>query len=249
MIPSLQAGGMERVMSELAGYFVAMDRMEVHLILYGMHRDVFYKLPREVVLHKPAFRFNNHLRHIFTLRTLCFLRRKVRQITPDSILSFGEVWNSFVLLGLLGLKYPVYISDRCSPERPYNRVNTWLRNWLYPRAAGIIVQTGKARDIYSQQFKYNNIRVIGNPIREIRQGKESEKENLVLMVGRLIESKHHDELIRLFLEAGVEGWRLEIVGYDHMKQKNMGRLQEIINQYGAKEKVSLEVNAKIRLLR
>jgi len=240
VIPSLQAGGMERVMSELADYFVESGGKEVHLLLYGRDREQFFTVPDEVIVHKPGFRFNNRLRLIFTVKTLCFIRQEIKRISPDSILSFGELWNSFVLLGLMGLKFPVFISDRCSPERSYKKVHALLRKLLYPRADGIIVQTEKAKDIYSQRFRHSNICVIGNPIREIKADKDTEKENLVLMVGRLIESKHQDELIRLFLEADIQGWRLEIVGYDHLKQKHSERLQEIIDQHEARDRVSLE---------
>jgi GalNAc-alpha-(1->4)-GalNAc-alpha-(1->3)-diNAcBac-PP-undecaprenol alpha-1,4-N-acetyl-D-galactosaminyltransferase len=240
VIPSLQAGGMERVMSELADYFVSKGGMEIHLLLYGIKREVFYNLPEKIVLHRPSFRFNNRMRLFSTLRTMLFLRRTVKKMHPDSVLSFGELWNSFVLLGLKGLKYPVFISDRCSPERPYNALHTFLRKWLYPHATGIIAQTATAKEIYSRQFGHGNIRVIGNPIREVERVNGIEKEEMVLMVGRLIRTKHQDELIKLFLEIGMPGWKLVIVGYDHLKQNNRQRLQEIIRANGAEERVFLE---------
>ena len=60
------------------------------------------------------------------------------------------------------------------------------------------------------------------------------------MVGRLIKSKHQDKLIELFLNIKIPGWRLILVGYDHLKQKNYERLQEIIAQNKAEHKVFLE---------
>jgi glycosyltransferase involved in cell wall biosynthesis len=156
------------------------------------------------------------------------------------VLSFGEIWNSFVLLGLLGLKLPVYISDRCSPERSYHRFHRILRRWLYPKATGIIAQTGKARDIYARQFGHRNIRVIGNPIREVRVAGPADKDNIVLMVGRLIRTKHQDELIRLFLKIQAPDWKLVLVGHDHLKQNNRERLQAMISENGAEGRVYLE---------
>jgi GalNAc-alpha-(1->4)-GalNAc-alpha-(1->3)-diNAcBac-PP-undecaprenol alpha-1,4-N-acetyl-D-galactosaminyltransferase len=231
---------MERVMSQLARYFVSKQAYEIHMVLYGMGREVFFTLPDEVHVHRPGFTFNNRMRLLSTFKTMGFLRRSVRAIAPDTVLSFGELWNSFVLLGLLGLKYPVFISDRCSPERRYNTLHTFLRKWLYPRAAGIIAQTARAGEIYSRKFRHPNICVIGNPIREVETAGGTGKEDMVLMVGRLIRSKHQDELIRLFLETGMPGWKLVIVGYDHLKQNNRQRLQEIIDRNGARGKVVLE---------
>jgi GalNAc-alpha-(1->4)-GalNAc-alpha-(1->3)-diNAcBac-PP-undecaprenol alpha-1,4-N-acetyl-D-galactosaminyltransferase len=240
VIPSLQAGGMERVMSELAWYFSKKPDLELHLVLYGMTREIFYELPERIRIHRPAFRFNNRLRLFYTVKTVLFLRSTVKRIHPDSLLSFGEVWNSFVLLGLLGLKYPVFISDRCSPARSYKGFHRFLRRWLYPKAAGIIAQTGKAREIYSEQFGHRNIGVIGNPIREVVVDRNTVKENIVLMVGRLIKTKHQDELIKLFLKIKVPGWKLVLVGYDHLKQNNEDRLKAIISENGAEDRVFLE---------
>jgi GalNAc-alpha-(1->4)-GalNAc-alpha-(1->3)-diNAcBac-PP-undecaprenol alpha-1,4-N-acetyl-D-galactosaminyltransferase len=237
IIPSLQAGGMERVMSELAGYFATKENLETHLVLYGKSREIFFSVPDNIIIHKPEFRFNNNLRFLFTLKTIFFLRKTIKQINPESILSFGELWNSFVLLALMGTKYPVNISDRCSPARKYGKFHTFLRKWLYPKAVGIIVQTHKAKDLYYESFKHKNIEVIGNPIRFVKDNSEIPKENAVLMVGRLIQSKHQDKLIELFINIQVPGWKLVLVGYDHLQQKHFERLQEIIRQNKAEDKV------------
>jgi glycosyltransferase involved in cell wall biosynthesis len=240
VIPSFQAGGMERVMSELAGYFALRKDIELHLILYGITREIFYPVPGSVIIHKPSFRFSKNLRFFHTLRTLLYLRRTIKEIEPVSILSFGELWNSFVLLALAGLNYPVYISDRCSPARKFNTFHTLNRKILYPRATGIIAQTGTAMEIYRDRFRHRNIRVIGNPIKMKEAGNRTERENIVLMVGRLIRSKHQDKLIELFLKIDLPGWRLVLVGYDHLQQNNYERLQEIISRHNAGDRVFLE---------
>ena len=239
VIPSLQAGGMERVMSELVKYFAATKNLEIHLILYGGNREIFYQVPEDIILYKPGFVFNNQWRFINTLRTLKYLRQTVKRINPGSILSFGELWNSFVMLSLIGFKYPVYISDRCSPEKKFSPIHQLLRSYFYPRSKGIIAQTDKARERYLEQFKHPNIRVIANPIRFILGTKEDERENIVLNVGRLINSKHQDRLIKLFLELNIPRWKLVLVGYDHLKQSNFNRLQEIIENYQGEDKVIL----------
>ena len=64
VIHSLQAGGMERVMSELVEYYSGNINYEVHLMLYGIKRDIFYKLPENIRIHKPDFQFNDKKRFI-----------------------------------------------------------------------------------------------------------------------------------------------------------------------------------------
>lgn len=230
---------MERVMSELANYFSKQHEVEVHIVLYGLKRDIFYSLSNKTIIHKPSFEFDNAKRLWHTFKTLWFLRVKVQEIQPDAILSFGELWNSFALLACKGLPFPVYISDRCQPDKPLGQMHERLRNWLYPSAVGIIVQTEMAKEIYSRKFPLSNIQVIGNPIRNIPPNPAIKKQNIVLSVGRLIESKHYDELIKIFADINPESWKLVIVGDDALKQKNKVKLQQIIDDLGMNHKIEL----------
>jgi GalNAc-alpha-(1->4)-GalNAc-alpha-(1->3)-diNAcBac-PP-undecaprenol alpha-1,4-N-acetyl-D-galactosaminyltransferase len=240
VIPSIQAGGMERVMSELAAYYNTKNDIAVHLVLYGITREIFYPLPDKIIVHVPKFRFNNNWRLFYTLKTILFLRTTIKRINPESILSFGEYWNSFVLIALNGLRYPVFISDRCQPDKSLGKIQDWLRIKLYPKASGIVAQTQKAKEIYHSQFKHENIRVIGNPIRAFKVRDNIEKENFVLMVGRLIKTKHQDKLIELFVKISKPGWKLVIVGYDHLKQNISEKLKQIIAANHAEGSVVLE---------
>lgn len=237
VIPSLQAGGMERVMSELAGCFAEKNEIEIHLVLYGISREIFYSIPDCIIIHKPTFIFNNRYRFLCTLKTLYFVRKEIRGINPDCILSFGEYWNSFVLLSIIGLRYPVFISDRSQPDKSLGWFHDKLRHWLYPKAKGLIFQTEKAKEIFLSKTKHQNIAVIGNPIRCIRSDNSISREKIVLMVGRLIESKHQDILIEMFSQIDQPDWQLIIVGYDHLKQYNMARLQVLAKELGIDNRV------------
>lgn len=239
VIPSLHAGGMERVMSELANYFVLKNDVEVHLILYGITPTFFYPLSDKVITHVPLSEFDNRNRVLSTLKRLWFLRKTICKIKPDTILSFGDLWNSFVLLALIGTGYPIYISDRSQPDKTLSRFHTTLRKLLYPGAKGIIAQTQKAKDIYEPYFRHKNISVIGNPIREIAEEDYSIKENIVISVGRLIPTKHHDKLIQMFAELNIPDWKLVIVGGDALKQNLSQRLTVLIDTLDAKDRVVL----------
>ena len=238
VIPSLNTGGMERVMSELTGFFCQKE-LEVHLILYGKSLEIFYTVPENLIINKPRTVFNNKFRFIYTIGRLIYLRQTIKKISPHSVLSFGEYWNSFVLIALLGLSYPVFISDRCSPVKQFGIFHSFLRIWLYPKARGIIAQTEKAREIYLKRFHHPNIKVIGNPIREIKQSSEIVKENIVLTVGRLIHSKNHNKLIEIFTQISAPDWKMVIIGDDGLKQKNLVRLKETIDNLNYAERITL----------
>ena len=142
------------------------------------------------------------------------------------------------MLALYGLKFPIFISDRCRPNKSFGKLHDTLRKWLYPQAAGVIAQTKKAKEIYATQFKNDNVVVIGNPVRQI-ESRQAERENIVVSVGRLIDTKNYDQLIEIFSKIDVAGWKLVIVGGDALKQKNSMKLQQQINDLGLQDKIIL----------
>ena len=244
IIHSLGIGGMERVMSMLANNFSEREDTEVHLVLIGRKRNIEYPLSGKVIVHKPDFEFNNKRRTLHTLRTLLFLRSEVKKIDPDTVLSFGEMWNNLVLLALYGLNYPVYISDRSEPGKDLGKLHNYLRDRLYPKASGYIAQTEAAKSICLENRWNENVRVIGNPIRKIPENGSVEKENIILSVGRLIKTKHFDRLITMFAELNQPDWKLLIVGGDSKKQNLSVQLEKLIRDLGINDRVFLEGEQK-----
>lgn len=226
-------------MSLLANNFVERENTEVHLVLIGIKRRISYTLHDSVIVHRPAFTFNNSRRIFDTLRTMWFIRSEIKKIDPDTILSFGEMWNNMVLLSLIGLKYPVYISDRSQPNKNLGKLHNYLRNKLYPNAAGFIAQTNKSREICLKNGWNRNVKVIGNPIRNVKRDTALDKENIVLTVGRLIRTKHIDQLIEIFSEIDTPGWRLVIVGGDAKKLNLTDELQKKIDELNMGDRISL----------
>jgi len=207
-------------------------------VMYGIPKETFYNLPEKVIIHRPNFKFSNSKRLWHTLKTLFFLRQKIKIINPKSILSFGEYWNNFVLLSNLDLKYSIFVSDRSQPDKSLGKLHDTLRQKLYPRAKGVICQTQKAKAIYEKMFKHDNFTIIGNPIKKVKSS-QIVKENIVLSVGRLIDSKHFDELIEIFADVNQNHWKLIIVGDNALKQDNMSVLQSLIQKLGMQNKIVL----------
>lgn len=238
-IPSLQAGGMERVMSELINAFIQYENTEVHVVLFGKDPEVFYKIDSKVIVHKPAFQFNNKIRFASTIRTLFYLRKEISKIAPSTVLSFGNLWNTFVLLSCVGKKTPIFISDRGRPTFKAGRFQEFLKMHLYPKACGIVAQTQKAYEIYKKEFPNSNYAIIGNPIRNIEIPDGNQREKILVSVGRLIKTKHYDRLIKLFAELNRSDWKLVIVGGDAQNQNNMAKLQAQLTEMGNPANIEL----------
>lgn len=238
VLPTLHSGGMERVMSELANYFASLREYEVHLVLFGKKPELFYKINDEVIIHINDLKFHENLRFLESLKRLKYLRKVIKELKPASVLSFGTQWNNFVLLALSGLKIPIFISDRGSPNRIYTQPQEFFKNFLYPKASGIIAQTSTAKTVLEKRFPNSNIRVIGNPIRDMHAVK-TKHSNTLLSVGRLISTKHHDRLIDIFKNLDRPEWKLIIVGGDALKEKNMNILQQKIDALHLRDNIKL----------
>ncbi len=210
VLPSLKVGGMERVMTELAEYFTVQKGVETHLIVMT-RSEHFYAANSNVILHQPSFVFNIKYRTYYNIKTILFLRRTVKSLKPNSILSFGETYNSFVLLATLWLGSKVFVSDRSKPDKAWGKFHEALRKILYPRSFGIVAQTQFSKTYLHSITRHKNIRVVPNPIRPFPM-EVSQKEKIILSVGRLISTKRTDILLDVFAKLDNQEWKLWIVG-------------------------------------
>lgn len=226
-------------MSQLIEEFSSRDDVIIDLILVGRKREISYSLPASIHIHRPEFPFDDGKRFASTVKTVRFIRKKVNELQPDTILSFGEYWNNLVLLSLTGMSYPVYISDRSEPGKNLGTLQNRLRNMLYPKAVGYIAQTDRAAEIAKENNWNQNITVIGNPIRQITANGAQQRENIVLTIGRFIKTKHFDHLVEVFAEINQPGWKLVIVGDDAKKQQLSKELKALIHDLNVEEKVSM----------
>jgi GalNAc-alpha-(1->4)-GalNAc-alpha-(1->3)-diNAcBac-PP-undecaprenol alpha-1,4-N-acetyl-D-galactosaminyltransferase len=233
---------MERVMSELSGYFCLKEEVDVHLVLFGRNPEIFYHVPSNLAIHRPESEFNNKFRLISSVKRMIFLRHTIKEIKPNFILSFGEYWNSFVMLALLGLNCPIFLSDRCRPDKYLGFFHQNLRRVLYRFATGIIVQTEKAKEIYETFLHHSCIKIIGNPIREIKTDDITIKENVVLTIGRLIPSKNHMNLIDSFVRINTKDWKLIIVGGNALNMNLMKDIKDRVSKLGMENSIILAGN-------
>jgi glycosyltransferase involved in cell wall biosynthesis len=236
---SLCPGGQERVVGVLINEFSKQNNVEIHLVLFGKYPELFYSIPGQTIIHKPEFKFNDNQRFWYTLKTMLFIRQTLNQIKADAILSFGEHWNSLVLLSCIGCNFPIFVSDRNQPGKNLGLIQEKLRTYLYPKAKGIIAQTATAKEILFSKTKHTNIAIIGNPIPEVILNETIKRENIVLSVGRLIDTKHHDVLIKSFVKVRKGDWKLIIVGDDAIKQRNKEKLELLVKSLNAQNYIEI----------
>jgi len=233
-IPSLCAGGAERVMSRMATYWSSAGVSVTVLTLRPTDED-FYTLPDSVG------RVSLNIRHIaknrleaaatMLLATLR-LRRVVRSVRPDAVISFIETMNVCSLLGLAGTNIPVIVSERIDPrEYPTSSLLNRLRRWLYPRARRVVVQTEAVRQWAEEIVPADRISVIPNPIAApppaASTGAVALSGRTVVAMGRMVPQKGFDLLIEAFARSASSRpeWSLVILG-DGEERKSLVALAE-----------------------
>lgn len=226
VISSLSAGGAERVMSILANYW-AEKGWEIVLLTFddGSVPPFFPLDPR--VCHRPLALLQDSATPMAAitnnLSRLVALRRAIRRENPAAVISFLDTVNILTLLATLGLSIPVIVSERIHTER--HRIKPiwrFLRRWVYPRAARVVLLTERALDCFPAAVRAR-CRVIPNPVLPVPGGGVQEIEppsgKLVVAMGRLDRQKGFDLLLEAFarLVPRFPDWSLVILGEGELR--------------------------------
>lgn len=214
IIQDLGSGGSERVLTELASFFCFKKSAEIHIIISSGNK-CFYSLPPNIKIHSFEFGIRGGIRKI---KYLFFLNRMVAKLNPDTVLSFGVIFNMMTLLALYFSDIPVYVSDRNSPLYHLSKIRFFFKKYLYKRAAGIICQTQYSKQVLQSYIRHSNIVVIPNPIKSFDGMGTVNKRNIIINVGRLIKSKRQDKLMDIFASINSTNWELMFVGSGEMRE-------------------------------
>lgn len=149
------------------------------------------------------------------------LRRLIRRIRPDRVVSFLTNVNITALLATRGLDLPLVVSERTDPAHSVNLepMLRRLRRVLYPAAYGVIVQTHQSMPHLLQVAPgVKNLLSIPNPLPEglppARLQEPSGGRKILMAVGRFNPVKQFGMLIRVFAAIAPQcpDWDLVIHG-------------------------------------
>ena len=145
LIPSLVAGGAERVITYMANYWAGQSHNVSVITLDHPQHTSFYPLHRCVELI-PLGLLRPQSSVVFKLirlrKQLVTVRKQVRQNRPDVVIAFLDITIFLTIVLTAHLPVSVVVSERNNPYR--NTTNLWLQrvnNWLYRFADAIVLQT------------------------------------------------------------------------------------------------------------
>ena len=243
LIPSLVAGGAERILTHMANYWADQSHHISIAVLDHAQCLPFYPLHRCVELI-PLGLLRPKRRGIFKLvhlaKQLAVVRRQVRESRPDVVIAFLDITIFLSLASTISFPVSVVVSERNNPYR--NVTNPWLQrstNWLYQFADAIVLQTHRIATTFPLTLR-SKISVIANPVPTphwwvTNYAKQLEKKNLVA-IGRLTNQKGFDILIKSFARTVHRhpGWQLQIAGVGeeqaalHQLCKNLSIAEQVV---------------------
>lgn len=222
-ISSLQRGGAERVATLLANAWSAQGHSVSLVTFEAEGAQPAYPLSANVELTQlglsasSSSALDGMLSNVMRIRSL---RRCLRRIEPDVVVSFLTETNVLAVAAGLGASWPTLVSERVHPAYHFvSRPWRVLRRALYPRAAGIVVQGLDIARWVKSHIGADAV-VIPNPVdtavffpnpsRDFRLNRRK----LLLAAGRLSPQKGFDTLIHEFSAAAssLPEWDLAIYG-------------------------------------
>jgi GalNAc-alpha-(1->4)-GalNAc-alpha-(1->3)-diNAcBac-PP-undecaprenol alpha-1,4-N-acetyl-D-galactosaminyltransferase len=230
-IPTLGAGGAERVLVSLLNYWADKDLFSLILVVHDDPRTLpFYPVhPSIKLIHTGFWRKHQKWRVVFSLYKI------IKMLKPDGVVSF-ILWNN--ILTLLAARFacvPCLIAERSSPHVVKNIFTKLVRNWIYGWADRVVVQTQRAEAMFPKTL-LSKIAVIANPIPRT-ETLSSVRQNLILSAGRLAKEKRFSVLIEALslIKDDHKDWNLVIWGEGREREN----LETIIREKGLEKRVSL----------
>ena len=239
LIGALTKGGAERVMVNLADYFVGQGHQVTLVTQYQKENE--YPLNEKVkrVISDITEEETTGNRIVNFKRRFCKLRGIWKTEKPDVILSFIGKNNMMAILTSRFLNIPVAVSVRAEPTEEY--YNTWMRfaaKHLFALADGVILQTKRCFDFFPEKVRKKAV-ILKNPVSAsfFRERFEGERENVIVAVGRIDANKNHEMLIRAFNEIANEfpEYQLIIYGEGELRKE----LTDLVEKLGMSERISL----------
>lgn len=225
LVSSMQGGGAERVAALLCNHWAALGHDVTLMPTFSGRGDCYHELEPDVKLDFLADRVGTTQKSIFIkLKRFLTLRRAIKELRPDVIVSFMTQVNVVGLLAAVRLNIPVVVSERIYPPAcPLSGILECLRQTLYPQAQSVVVQTEQALQWLKSVMPNAKGVVVPNAValplassqpRVLPDEVIDRQKKVLLAVGRLDQQKGFDLLLKAFGQVVklMPEWDLVILG-------------------------------------
>lgn len=229
-IGSLSKGGAERVISNLAEYFL-QEGYQVFVVT-KLQEEVEYELSKDITrIIADISEDEQRKSRIYNLwARISKLRSIWKEIHPDIIVSFIRKNNVMAIASSRFLGIPVVVSVRSNPERELEgQIMKSLSLFLFRFADGIILQTTRAREFFPKYLQ-KKIVILPNSLNPdflVSNVYEQHRKEIV-SVGRLDDNKNQKMLIEAFADIAdsYPEWNISFYGNGEAEEKLKKKVQE-----------------------
>lgn len=235
-IGSLDKGGAERVIANLAEYFYSRE-YEVYVVTklkekneYALS-DGITRVIADITKEEEKNRVWNLYARVRKLRSIW------KQIKPDIIVSFIRKNNVMAIASSRFLHIPVVVSVRSDPARELKgRGMKLLSFFLFRFADGIVLQTSQAKAFFPDYLKKKAV-ILPNSINPsfLNEQGVAEKKKEIAAVGRIDKNKNQKMLIEAFADIAMDypDWCVRLYGEGEEAQF----LKEYVNEKGLEKQI------------
>lgn len=239
-IHSLENGGAERVVANLANYWVSIG-WDITVVTVASQARDFYAL--DPAVRRISLDLTGSSRNVFagfwrTARRAQALRRILQDLRPDVALSAMHTANVILALaarGLPGLR-TIGSEHNFPPKAPMGIIWETMRRHAYGRLAAVVALTQECASWLSVHSHARRIPVIPNPVAWPLSNHEPHSapaafcragRRVLLGVGRLSMEKNFGDLIEVFsrLAPRHPDWDLVILGEGPMRNALESQVQ------------------------
>lgn len=227
LITGLQAGGAERVISNLANNF-AEKNYDVKIIV--MKKTVSDYALNPNIDFAGADAVGKEGKNNF-IKGLLFYIKQIKNFKPDVIVSFlpKTIIISMLCKILFFRNIPVIVGERANPVARKNIIGK-LNDILFKKADGCVFQTSDAKKYYNIIDESKQI-ILKNPVSsefDVEPFK-GERKKVIVTAGRLSEQKNHELLIEAFskVKDKFPEYKLVIYGDGPLKDKLQNKIEAV----------------------
>ena len=235
-IGSLDKGGAERVIANLAEYFYSKE-YEVYVVTklkekneYALN-DGITRIIADISKEEEKNRAWNLYARVHKLRGIW------KRIKPDIIVSFIRKNNVMAIASSRFLHIPVVVSVRSDPARELKgRGMKLLSFFLFRFADGIVLQTSQAKAFFPDYLKKKAV-ILPNSINPSFLNAQGavEKKKEIAAVGRIDKNKNQKMLLEAFADIAADypDWCVRLYGDGEEAQS----LKEYVDEKGLEKQI------------
>lgn len=219
-MPTLTAGGAEKVASLIANNWVDYPQIKVIIILL-FKDEIFFKISDKIIIEcigiEPKLKRIKKLSVLF--HAFWLTRSIIKNKNPIFVLSMMNKYNIFCIFSLLGTKIPIIVSERDSPLAKVPYITKILRKFSYRFAKGAIAQTKVGKAFIKRESGLENVIALPNPLKISSDQYIRQPQNIILNIGRLVNEKGQADLLKAFASLEKDDWTLVICGDGYLRKE------------------------------